>query len=156
MRGELIDFGDLKIIDPAKPLTRDQFSAVRAACGLARRSLRVAAHRVLEVAGLVAWPPARHRTTSIWTEAQKRFATANCGQMDSYSLAARLSELGPRRSHRAVDFWLNERGLKAVSISIGRERGERINAPAFTAQDDRAHVAAVMAARESGFGWGRA
>jgi hypothetical protein len=154
---QIYDFGPVKVVQPAEPISQSQWASIRAALSLTAHGLTSAGAAVLDLAGVMTWPPRKLRTTSAWTEPQKAFALAHHNELDAYQLARSISSLGPERSATAVEKFLNQRGFKVRWIR-GRMSGsgQRVDPNGWAVQDDRAHVVAVLKARRSGFDWDRA
>lgn len=150
MRGQahIMDFGRVKIVAPA-PLTSLQWSGIRAAMNLAAGDHHEAADLVLEGAGLLVWPERKRRTTRSWTPDEERLVLAKYDKMDSYRLGRSIG-----RSSTAVEFFLAQRGLKAMRLKVEVKRGRRTDAPhkpSRATNPDEAYLTAVFKARSQGF-----
>lgn len=150
MAAQVLDFGRLKFIAPLADLSPPQWSIVRSALSLASQNCQEAAETIIEGAGLLIWPERKRRTTRSWTSDEMIFVLANYSKMDSYRLGRSIG-----RTSTAVEFFLAQRGLKAMRIKVEVKRGRRTDAPhkpMRSIDPDQAHLAAIFRARPMGLG----
>jgi hypothetical protein len=141
---QVLDFGKVKFVAPAKALTPGQWSNIRTALSLAGRDLLDAAELLIEGAGLLVWPERKRRTTRPWSAEDIAFVLANYAKMDSYRLGASIG-----RSSTAVEYFLAQRDLQPMRLQVVKKR-EYTRAP-YCSANHAAHLAAVFSARGRGF-----
>lgn len=163
--GQIYDFGPVKVVQPAQPITQSQWASIRAALSLATSGLVQAADWLLQSAGLSAAPrtPANsrerphprqlglmltRRSTAAWTQTQK----------------ARAMELAPTeyledialtvgRSLGATEKFLQQHGFATRKRFDGRGRKIMGGSGEMTTDEvaDELHVLAVLSADRFGF-----